>query len=213
MNRRQSLTSMKTFFGHRTKRNTTCAASRVWPFALGSGTANACLPEEPDKRLHPPANHPPDVLNVQPSTGLAISSNDDQDISEESCLRARENGANTPVKLQIAVDAPEPGLVPFTAIVWGTAAPSVSAPHFVGIRISLEKVITERLVPTVKVRETIGTPKLLAISHHRMSFELTPQRASSPSASSSSGACRSTRRHRGWATGSALSARAGKRDR
>ena len=48
-----------------------------------------------------------------------------------------------------------------------------------GMRLSLEEVITERQVPAVKVWETIGTPKLLVISHYRMGFELTRKGASS----------------------------------
>ena len=42
-----------------------------------------------------------------------------------------------------------------------------------GIRISLEEIITKRQVPRMKVWETIGTPKLLVIAHYRMGFELT----------------------------------------
>ena len=34
-----------------------------------------------------------------------------------------------------------------------------------GIRLALEEVITRRRVPAVKVWETVGTPKLLVISH------------------------------------------------
>ena len=48
-----------------------------------------------------------------------------------------------------------------------------------GIRLSLEEVVTKRQVPAVKVWETIGTPKLLVISHYRMGFELTRNGASS----------------------------------
>ena len=48
-----------------------------------------------------------------------------------------------------------------------------------GIRLSLEEVITERRVPGRKVWETIGTPKLLVIAHYRMGFELTRQGDSS----------------------------------
>ena len=48
-----------------------------------------------------------------------------------------------------------------------------------GVRISLEEVITQRQVPAMKVWETIGTPRLLAISHYRMGFELTRSGASS----------------------------------
>ena len=42
-----------------------------------------------------------------------------------------------------------------------------------GIPVSFEEVITERQVPRIKVWKTIGTPKLLIISHYRMGFELT----------------------------------------
>ena len=48
-----------------------------------------------------------------------------------------------------------------------------------GIRLSLEEVITERQVPGMKVWETIGTPKLLVVAHYRMGFELTRQGNSS----------------------------------
>ena len=51
--------------------------------------------------------------------------------------------------------------------------------HMMGIRLSLEEVITKRQVPAMKVWETIGTPKLLVISHYRMGFELTRNDASS----------------------------------
>ena len=45
--------------------------------------------------------------------------------------------------------------------------------RMMGIRLSLEEVITERQVPAMKAWETIGTPKLLVIAHYRMGFELT----------------------------------------
>ena len=45
--------------------------------------------------------------------------------------------------------------------------------RMMGIPLSLEEAITERRVPTRKVWETIGTPKLLVIAHYRMGFELT----------------------------------------
>ena len=51
--------------------------------------------------------------------------------------------------------------------------------RMMGIRLSLEEVITERQVPAMKVWETIGTPKLLVIAHYRMGFELTRNGASS----------------------------------
>ena len=51
--------------------------------------------------------------------------------------------------------------------------------RMMGIRLSLEEIVTKRQVPAVKVWETIGTPELLFISHHRMGFELTRNGASS----------------------------------
>ena len=48
-----------------------------------------------------------------------------------------------------------------------------------GIRLSLEEVITERQVPGMKVWETIGIPNLLVIAHYRMGFELTREGRSS----------------------------------
>ena len=46
--------------------------------------------------------------------------------------------------------------------------------RMMGIPLSLEEVITERLVPSKKVWQTIGTPTLLVMAHYRMGFELTP---------------------------------------
>lgn len=51
--------------------------------------------------------------------------------------------------------------------------------RMLGIRLSLEDVITKRQVPAMKVWETIGTPKLLVISQYRMGFEVTRNGASS----------------------------------
>ena len=45
--------------------------------------------------------------------------------------------------------------------------------RMLGVRLSLEEVITKRQVSAMKVWETVGTPKLLVISHYRMGFELT----------------------------------------
>lgn len=45
--------------------------------------------------------------------------------------------------------------------------------RMLGMSLSLEEVITERLVPTRKDWQTIGVPKLLVIAHYRMGFELT----------------------------------------
>ena len=47
--------------------------------------------------------------------------------------------------------------------------------RMMGIPLSLEEVITERQVPSRKVWETIGEPKLLIIAQYRMGFELTPK--------------------------------------
>ena len=46
--------------------------------------------------------------------------------------------------------------------------------RMMGIPLSLEEVITERPIPSRKVWQTIGTPKLLIIAQYRMGFELTP---------------------------------------
>lgn len=47
--------------------------------------------------------------------------------------------------------------------------------RMLGMALSLEEVITERLVPSRKVWQTIGMPKLLAIADYRMGFEVTRQ--------------------------------------
>ena len=49
----------------------------------------------------------------------------------------------------------------------------------IGIPLSLEEVITERRAPYKKVWETIGTPKLQAMAHYRMGFEISPEGDSS----------------------------------
>ena len=46
--------------------------------------------------------------------------------------------------------------------------------RMMGIPLSLEEVVTERQVPSRKVWQTIGSPKLMVIAHYRMGFELTP---------------------------------------
>ena len=51
--------------------------------------------------------------------------------------------------------------------------------RMLGIRLSLEEVITKRQLPAMKVWETIGTPKLLVIWHYRMGFGPTRNGASS----------------------------------
>ena len=51
--------------------------------------------------------------------------------------------------------------------------------RILGIRLSLEEVITKRQIPAMKVWETTGTPKTLVIAHYRMGFELTRNGASS----------------------------------
>ena len=45
----------------------------------------------------------------------------------------------------------------------------------VGIPIALEEVISEHMPPHRKVWQTIGTPRLLVLSHYTMGFEITPQ--------------------------------------
>jgi uncharacterized membrane protein len=43
-----------------------------------------------------------------------------------------------------------------------------------GIKLFVEEVVTERIVPREKIWETIDEPKLLVIGHYRMGFEITP---------------------------------------
>ena len=47
--------------------------------------------------------------------------------------------------------------------------------RFVGIPLALEETVTERISPSRKVWETVGTPKLLVIGPYRMGFEIAPQ--------------------------------------
>ena len=50
---------------------------------------------------------------------------------------------------------------------------------FLGIRLSVEEVVTERDPPRRKVWETRGRPRLLVIGAYRMGFEITPSGANS----------------------------------
>jgi len=45
--------------------------------------------------------------------------------------------------------------------------------RILGIRLSLDEVVTQREPPTRKVWETVGTPRLLVIASYRMGFEAT----------------------------------------
>lgn len=51
--------------------------------------------------------------------------------------------------------------------------------RMLGVRLSMEEVITKRRVPAMKVWETVGTPKLLVIAQYRMGLELARGGASS----------------------------------
>ena len=44
-----------------------------------------------------------------------------------------------------------------------------------GVELLVDEIVTERDPPRRKVWETTGAPKLLAIGHYRMGFELSPQ--------------------------------------
>lgn len=44
-----------------------------------------------------------------------------------------------------------------------------------GLRLSLEEVVTEREPPKLKVWETVGSPHLLVIGSYRMGFEVIPR--------------------------------------
>ena len=44
-----------------------------------------------------------------------------------------------------------------------------------GIRLSVEEVVTERNPPRSKVWKTVGSPRLLVIGHYRMGFEISAQ--------------------------------------
>ena len=97
---------MKPFSHQRTKRNTTFVTLLVWLFATVSGMANACLLETPAKHLHIALNysehHPHSPASTGP-TATVDEHDDDLDASKESCLKACDDGANAPVKLQTGV--------------------------------------------------------------------------------------------------------------
>jgi hypothetical protein len=46
-----------------------------------------------------------------------------------------------------------------------------------GVPLSVDEVVVERLPPTRKVWDTIGTPRLLVIGPYRMGFDIRPQAA------------------------------------
>lgn len=49
------------------------------------------------------------------------------------------------------------------------------AGRVLGIQLSVEEMVTERVPPHRKVWKTTSAPKLLVIGHYRMGFELSPQ--------------------------------------
>lgn len=49
------------------------------------------------------------------------------------------------------------------------------AGQVLGIELSVEEMVTERVPPHRKVWKTTSAPKLLVIGHYRMGFELSPQ--------------------------------------
>jgi hypothetical protein len=51
--------------------------------------------------------------------------------------------------------------------------------RFMGIPLSLEETVTERVPPRRKVWETTGTPKLVVIGSYRMGYDIVPQGPSS----------------------------------
>ncbi len=48
-----------------------------------------------------------------------------------------------------------------------------------GVRVSVEEIVTVRDSPRIKVWETTDSPRLLVIGHYRMGFEITPQSSDS----------------------------------
>lgn len=47
--------------------------------------------------------------------------------------------------------------------------------RIVGLKLSLDEVVTERQPPTRKAWETVGSPRLLVIGPYRMGFDVTPR--------------------------------------
>lgn len=45
---------------------------------------------------------------------------------------------------------------------------------FLGLRLSVDEVVSERTAPARKVWKTTGTPRLIVIGHYAMGFEVTP---------------------------------------
>jgi hypothetical protein len=48
-----------------------------------------------------------------------------------------------------------------------------------GIPVAVEEDVTERVRPMRKVWQTVGTPRLLVLSHYRMGYEILPEGAAS----------------------------------
>jgi hypothetical protein len=44
-----------------------------------------------------------------------------------------------------------------------------------GVSVAVEEVVTERIAPTIKAWETVGTPHLLVIGNYRMGFQINPE--------------------------------------
>lgn len=122
---------MKPFSHQRTKRNTALVALLVWLFALASGMANACLLETPGKHSHAAANHSEETSHSPALLGHPVAVDDhedDLDASKESCLKACDDGANAPVKLQASADLADPGLAPYVTTTWNAMASVAMVP-------------------------------------------------------------------------------------
>ena len=114
---------MKFFADTRTKRNTAFAMLLVWLFAMASGVANACFLEthEPHSTIKVSAAETGHSHSrAEPSDHLGATADHDEDpgSTNESCLKACDDGTHTLLKAHAGVDHADPGLAPLVATLW-----------------------------------------------------------------------------------------------
>jgi len=122
---------MNFFTETRTKRNTAFVVLLVMLFALASGVANACLLNWSDP--HPTESNvwriPTSQTTVESVAllGSITGHEDDSDVSEDSCLKVCDEGANALTKVHSGGEKKDPGLAPWFATLWTGSQQLVSA--------------------------------------------------------------------------------------
>lgn len=122
---------MKFFADTRTKRNTAFAMLLVWLFAMASGVANACVLEthEPHSTIKASAaetGHSHSHAGPSDHPGATAGHDEGPGSTNESCVKACDDGTHTLLKAHAGADHADPGLAPLVATLW-TGLPLVDS--------------------------------------------------------------------------------------